>query len=179
MQIFVYPKIKNRNKWRVFSVCEKEYLKNDNISFKDRLLDICDQRQDNWSKEVFVRLQAVMTTLVAYDGRYHKNCYDNFRKVPKKSINADSSKPLIDAPTVAVVNHINYNKSFATWTTGELLEIYTEASGDLTKKQMLNVLSDYYGEELVIISVPGCETEVGLKNMSVKLKMTRKAMTGY
>ena len=168
---------KNPKRWKKWSVCENENLSNDTKSFKDTLLDVCDQRQDDWSQQVFVHLQAVATSLVAYDGRYHKLCYDTFVKVPKKSTDADSSKPLIDAPTAAVVSHIKSNKCFATWTIAELYEVHANASGELSKKQMFNDLSSYFGVELVIISVPGCETEVGLKKyVSKTLKMTKKAM---
>ena len=48
-------------------MCEKETPGNQ-LSFKDHLLDICDQRGDDWSNEVNVRLQAVATSLPAYDG---------------------------------------------------------------------------------------------------------------
>ena len=58
--------------------------------------------------------------------------------MPKNSANANSSKTLIDKPTSMVVNLINSNKSIATWTTAELYEVYLEASGNLTKKQMVN-----------------------------------------
>ena len=168
---------KNPTSWKKWSVCEKEYLNKNNTSFKDVLLNICDERQDDWSEQVFIRLQAVQTTLPAYDGRYHVHCLSRFRKVPKNSANANSSKTLIDKPTSMVVNLINSNKSIATWTTAELYEVYLEASGNLTKKQMVNNLSDYYGSELVLISVPGYETEIGLKkNVGKTLKMTRKSM---
>ena len=121
------------------------------------LLEICESRHDDWSKAVNVRLQDVATTLPAYDGRYHVDCYNAFRK-----ISTNSSKPLIEEPLQHVVNHINTNSSTSTWTVGELHRIYTDASGELVKKQMLTNLSEYYGEELVVLSVPGCETQLGL-----------------
>ena len=121
-------------------------------------------------------MQAVATSLPAYDGRYHGDCLQNFRNIPKNSTNSISSKPLIEEPLQVVVNHIEYNKWTATWTIAELHNVYVEALGDLTKKQMVNNLSEYYGEEHVLINVPGCETVNGLiKFVSTKLKMKYKA----
>ena len=132
---------------------------------------------NDWSRQVFVCLQAVSTSLPAYDGRYHSDCLKSFRNIPKNSTNSISSKPLIEEPLQVVVNHIKSNKCTATWTIAELHNVYVEASGDLTKKQMLFNLSEYYGEELVLINVPGCETEIGLnKYVCTKLKMARKSM---
>ena len=168
---------KNPKRWRQWSTCEKESTHSNCISFKEVLLDLCDERKDDWSNHIFVRLQGVATTLPAYDGRYHKDCYDSFRKTPKNSVNAISSKLLIDKPTLSVVNHLKANKSSATWTIAELYQIYKEASGDLTRKQMLNKLSEHLGEELVQIHVPGYETEIGLKKyVRTTLKMARKSM---
>ena len=168
---------KNPKTWRQWSCCEKESKQSNGISFKDTILDYCDRRQDDWSKQVFVRLQGVATSLPAYDGRYHKDCYNTFRYLPKNSVNAITSKVLIDKSTKAVVNHLNSNEFPATWTISELYKVYVEASGDLSKKQMLNKLSEHFGENLVQIHVPGYETEIGLKkNVRATLKMTRKTM---
>ena len=40
---------KNPTSWKKWSVCEKEYLNKNNTSFKDVLLNICDERQDDWT----------------------------------------------------------------------------------------------------------------------------------
>ena len=64
-----------------------------------------------------------------YDGRYHKACYDSFIIPPKNSANAISSKILIDDAIQSVVDLLNSNKASATWTTAELYNVYTKASG--------------------------------------------------
>ena len=77
----------------------------------------------------------------------------------------------------SVVEFINANSNIPTWTVSELRNIYTESSGDLSRKQMLSKLCEYYGEQLVVINVPGCETEAGLvKNIRGSLKMVKKTM---
>ena len=158
--------------------CEKEPLDENAPTFKDTLLDICDQRQDDWSKEVFLRLQAVMTTLPAYDGRYHLDCFYAFRRISKDSRNAETSRLLIDASLKCVVDLLKETSStLPTYTLSELHDCYMKALGYLSKKQMMNNLSQYFGEELVVLHVPGCETEIGLhKNLGRTLKIVRKHM---
>ncbi len=164
---------KHPDRWHPWSVCEKEV--SGCVSFKDTLLDICDQRQDSWSKEVFVRLQAVSTSMPAYDGRYHVDCMNSFRHIPKDSTNSAFNQPMIDISIKAVVNHMNKVSKALTCTVTELYDIFKNANGDLTKKQMMNKLSQYFGEELVIIRIPGCETEVGLiVKLGKMLKVIRK-----
>ena len=78
-------------------------------------------------------MQGVQTSLPAYDGRYHKACYDSFIIPPKNSANAISSKILIDDAIQSVVDLLNSNKASATWTTAELYNVYSKASGESTK----------------------------------------------
>ena len=165
---------KHPDRWRRWVQCEKEPLDENAPTFKDTLLDICDQRQDDWSKEVFLRLQAVMTTLPAYDGRYHLDCFYAFRRISKDSRNAETSRLLIDASLKCVVDLLKETSStLPTYTLSELHDCYMKASGYLSKKQMLNNLSQYFGEELVVLHVPGCETEIGLhKNVGRTLKLS-------
>ncbi len=171
---------KNPSRWRRWIQCETESLCDDEPTFKDKLLDICDERQDDWSKEIYVRLQAVATSLPAYDGRYHLDCYNNFRKVPKDSTQADSCKPLLDQPLQSVVQYMNSQTTVVTWTVAELYDKYVGASGHLTRKQMLHNLCGYFGEDVVVLSVPGCETEIGFRKIVGKtLKITKKSFTDH
>ena len=49
-------------------------------NFKTVVEDICDQRQDEWGREVALRLCKVQTDLPAYDCQYHSRCYHKFRR---------------------------------------------------------------------------------------------------
>ena len=111
---------KNPKRWRPWCLCDKEPLDKYSTNFKDTLLDICGQKDDEWGKQVEIRLRAVTSSLPAFDGRYHRDCYNKFYKIPKKSTNADSCKLIISNLIQAVVNHITTHKSTTTWTITEL-----------------------------------------------------------
>ena len=59
-------------------------------SFKEVLLQICDDRSDILGDNVRVRLQGASSDLHAAEGRYHKNCYSNF--AAPRSVHAASNK---------------------------------------------------------------------------------------
>ncbi len=167
---------KNPSHWKQWRLCET--LTAGHNPFKEAILDICDQRQDDLSSAVFIRLQAVLTSLPAYDGQYHKHCYNQFRKIPKNPTISEASKPLLDLCLQSVADMIEINHKTSTWTSAELYKVYTDAKGDLTSKQMLNRLCDYFGQRLVVISIPGCQTEIGLReHIGSKLKMVRISET--
>ena len=53
------------------------------LSFKDVLLDVCEQRNDKWGREVEIRINGAHSDLPAADAQYHKKCYDAFMVIPK------------------------------------------------------------------------------------------------
>ena len=44
--------------------------------FKDVLLDVCEQRNDDWGRAVEIRIKGALTDLPAADAQYHKKCYE-------------------------------------------------------------------------------------------------------
>ncbi|KAG1674268.1 hypothetical protein GQR58_015168 [Nymphon striatum] len=130
-----------------------------NITFKQHLEDICDERQDQWANEVAVRLSGVID-LHASDAQYHVCCYNKFRVVPV-------SRPSMMAPVEdalrSVVTTMSENM-VETWTTTELYSMYIAASGTVTKRQFLSSITDYFSDELLVLHIDGCENVVGFKS---------------
>ena len=54
--------------------------------FKERILQVCDQRNDAWSEEVQVRISGALSDLHAADGQYHHDCCKLF--MSEKNIQA-------------------------------------------------------------------------------------------
>ncbi len=67
-------------KWRRVVQCRTADRPGE-ISFKDRILDLCSCRDDNWAHEVRTRVLGAFSDLHAADGEYHKDCYDAFVKM--------------------------------------------------------------------------------------------------
>ncbi len=156
--------------------CEVEPLDNNKPTFTDNLLSICSQRKDDWSEVVNVRLhlQAVVTTLPAYDGRYHNDCYQSFRKIPKQNQKKDQSH---DDPLTHVIKYMESHKQ-TTWTVSELYEVYVQSSGSLSSRTMVQHLSYHYRNELITLNILGCKTEMGFREDVCKtFKMIKKSQS--
>ena len=76
-----------------------------------------------------------------------------------------------------VISHMKANMS-VTWTVAELYNIYTENAGHLTRKQMLLYLTEYFGEEIVVLHLEGCSSVVGFRKFVGKtLKLVKLSET--
>ena len=59
--------------------------------FKDVLLDICDQRNDDLVRLVEIRIKGAHTDLPTADAQYHERCYDEFVAISMyTSLSSDS-----------------------------------------------------------------------------------------
>ena len=146
-------------------------------TFKQVILDICDECQDDWSRVVEIKVNAAPNDLPAADAQYHTKCYSTFRKIPIDSTKSDSCKPCVDDSLKCVISHMKANMS-VTWTVAELYNIYTENAGHLTRKQMLLYLTEYFGEEIVVLHLEGCSSVVGFRKFVGKtLKLVKLSET--
>ncbi|KAG1705088.1 Sodium- and chloride-dependent glycine transporter 2 [Nymphon striatum] len=60
--------------------------------FKDVLLDICEQRNDELGRKIELPIKGALTDLLAADAQYHKQCCGEFKRIPEYtelSCNAD------------------------------------------------------------------------------------------
>ncbi|KAL8581927.1 hypothetical protein ACOMHN_010301 [Nucella lapillus] len=129
------------------------------LTFKEQWEDICEERDDGWSRDVSLRLSGVRGDLHASDAHYHVHCYDQFRKFVTKS--QQPSKPEEKALR-SVIDNMNENKT-STWTTNDLYNLYLSAFGTLSKKQMIANVTRYFGEEVLVMHVEGCESILGMR----------------
>ena len=53
------------------------------VPFKDVLLDMCEQRNDELERSIEIRLKGALTDLPAADAQYHKKCYNDFMAIPQ------------------------------------------------------------------------------------------------
>ena len=127
-------------------------------TFKERILDVCNQRNDKQAEDVRLRLQGAVSDLHAADGQYHKDCQVTF--MSSRNINAatkcSSSIPQYRDKAYEQLKHeMELNKT-KIWNSVELHEMYTALEGiDLTRKQLIRYLKDSFGEELLVLSSPG------------------------
>ena len=144
------------------------------IPFKDVILDICDQHNDEWARQVEVRVKGAVSDLPAADAQYHKKCYDAFMTIPKKT-NLSLSRKITDDALKRVVDDMYAHQNDCTWASVELYDKYKSFGGTLSRKQMFQNLTNHLGEDVVVIHMEGCVSVVGFRHFvgkSLKLIKT-------
>ena len=151
---------KHPDRWEKVRECQTD-KRPGRATFKYVVIDMCDQRADDWSRLVENRINGVLADLPAADARYHDKCYQEFRYVPVDSTKSVTGKS-VDDSLKRVIVHMRANRVL-TWTVAELYSIYVQNAGEISRRQMLHQLSSFFGEEMLVIQVEGCNTLVGFK----------------
>ena len=168
---------KHPDRWEKVRECQTD-KRPGQTTFKDVVIDMCDQRADDWSRLVENRINGVLADLPAADARYHDKCYQEFRYVPVDSTKSVTGKSVDDSLKRVIVG-MRANRAL-TWTVAELYSIYFQNAGEISRRQMLHQLSSFFGEEMLVIQVEGCNTLVGFKKFvtrSLKLETLTKSDT--
>jgi chorismate mutase len=149
---------KNPRRWVVVRKCTT-VGRGSNITFKQQLRNLCDERQDQWANEVMARVSVVID-LHAVDAQYHVPCYERFRVVPVTC-------PFIIAPVEDALRSVRSTmakNATENWTTSELYSMYLAASGTVSRRQLVSTITAYFGDELLMLHIEGCDSVVGFKD---------------
>jgi len=111
--------------------------------FKDVLLDICEQRNDDWSRKVEIRIKGALSDLPAADAQYHKKCYGDLIVIPKYTNLSPSSDVISDKTQQLIITDMYANQQVRTWTTIELYDTYCSLGRMLSRKQILNLTKHF------------------------------------
>ena len=130
-------------------------------SFKQAILEIADQRNDDVARRLKYHLRNVID-LPAADAQYHKRCYDNFKYVPFHTRLSTVSEDVYEDALNKVLIHMHNDKS-RLWNSIELHELYVQCGGDLGGKAMLSNLMNCLGNDGVIIRIDGCASVIGFR----------------
>ena len=163
------------DRWDKVRQCETD-VRPGRLTFKQQLLDIGEGRGDAWANDVALRVAGI-TDLPATDAQYHQRCYNAYRK---PLLTPTYRKPLL-APLISdtalsrVTDEMDCNWK-QTWTVADLYKLYQEYDGQLSSKHMMSNLSQYYGEQLMILCLEGCANVIGFRRFisrSMKLVAQR------
>ena len=128
---------RNPTRWREVKYCERKGVEKDKnlVDFKQSVLNLCDKRGDCESDDVQRRCDGVFD-LGAAEARYHKDCYNKFRKNPENVFSVTTP----DYALKKICEDIHKNRLSNTWSTSELFEKYKEYDGELQSQsyQTLN-----------------------------------------
>ena len=80
----------------------------DRLPFKQRILLICDQRNDLQADEVRLRVQGAVSDLHAADAQYHYDCYNTFVscRVIEEATKARETSSDIDTAFLQVIEEM-------------------------------------------------------------------------
>ena len=149
--------LKNPARWRQAYLCREIEKKGDNKTLKQSILEVCDRRNDEWAASVRVCVEGTISDLHAADARYHVDCRSKFMS-PKSVASAAKSRASskeVDGPLESLIAHIQEDLS-CIWNSVELVKAYREHGGNkLSCKLLVQHLSDYFGEDLLVLSSAG------------------------
>ena len=148
------------------------------IEYKERILQRCSKRQDAWGKAVQSKLLSV-NDLVAVEASYHRSCDTHFRlgRKPPDTVDVEfltPTKKRLGQPVSAtvmsafneVIKFIEENESDQV-SMQDLINVMAknlpQGTEAYTAKHMKKMLSEHFGDAILIIQQRGKETVVTLK----------------
>lgn len=159
---------KNPHRWVLVRQCTTVDRGSD-ITLKQKLENLCDERQDQWANEVMARLSGVID-LHAADAQYHVPCYNRFRVVP---VTHPTMMTPVEEALRSVLSTMVENVT-ETWTTSELYSMYLAASGTVSRRQFISSVTAYFGDKLLVLHIEGCDSVVGFKaNLGQFIKIVK------
>ena len=97
------------------------------------ILQRCEERNDEWGNEVYLRIQGALSDLHVADAQYHRDCLEKFKSNASQSQFENDSE---DPAFVKVIDSMLTDKS-RVWNTAELEEEYNSCGGQLLSRRML------------------------------------------
>lgn len=145
---------KNPSRWRpAYMIREKPI--DDEKTMKQRILDVCKEKNDKWSTSVRVRVEGPVSDLNATDGRYHMDCRNKFhRSSLTNSKKLNDANPDDEEKAFSVIVDCLKSDETKVWNLIELFKLYTKNGGFCfnRKKNLLDALKDKFRSELIILS---------------------------
>lgn len=68
------PDSQNPSRWRRVRLCTTADRGLGKLTFKESVIQVCNQRADKWAEEVRIRIGGAVTDHHAADARYHDDC---------------------------------------------------------------------------------------------------------
>lgn len=135
------------------------------------ILSYAKQREDDWGKKIGNRigiLQTMNTDLVAVKAKYHKNCINNFYKLPGRCQKRGQPTPNIDKAMEVVFKFLEENREECQFSLGQLLDEIPEDSRPHIKT-VKKRLEEKYGDDIIIAQSANRGSIVCFKSIGHKL----------
>ena len=151
---------KNPTRWRKAYLCKATVSATDHRPYKDYILSLCRQRDDEWGNEVEVRLQGAISDLSAAGARYHKDCVSRFmtttqRKATPKKVGIEN----LDFRAMELVISAMESERTRIWDSVELYKIYQQnarKNSYTSRHAVIETIRRHFKDEIQVLSSPGC-----------------------
>ena len=103
----------NPERWNIFHECRTLDQKKGDL-LKKNILDVCNDRGDDWADEVQLRIGGARSDLHAADGRYHLTCYTKFmtaRNVRNAKNKGSFCAPIDEDGLSVVISNMDSDRS--------------------------------------------------------------------
>ena len=148
---------KHPDRWRAAYLCKTSDRKTKPI-YKECVLKICDEWDDEWASKVRVRLSDTRANhdLHAADARYHDDCrknFSNYRNIA--SAKRSNHEKEVDVAYNKVLENIE-SETNKMWTSVELHEFYIQEGGSpLSRRKLVERIHKVKGESFLLLKSPG------------------------
>lgn len=170
---------KHPDRWREAYKCRSTVSANDHRPYKQYILDICQERDDEWSNIVRIRVEGAISDLHAVEARYHVDCYSRFvsNRLPKgesKTVNTKQVESSGDPGLLHIIALMKQDK-LRIWNSVELFSEYQSHDGVLMSRDMaINKLQKHFGGDLIILSSPGYANIIAFRSQTaLQLKLVK------
>ena len=149
LQCLVDRDERNPSRWKEAYLC-RTADRGGRMSFKEVILLRCNERNDEWSREVSLRVHSAISDLHAADARYHKQCRSQFFSNDPQKIKHD----VVDDALHKLTKEMLQNET-TIWNSVECYRRYQELGGTkLQRRNLTQVLPQVVGN-LLVLSSPG------------------------
>lgn len=135
------------------------------MSFKQRILLVCDQRNDLPADDVRLRVQGAVSDLHAADAQYHLDCYNAFMSPRAIQASANTIKITtdVDKAFLQVIEEMEHDKGHI-WNSVDIHGMYNSLGGDkLSRRHLVEGVTEHFGPELIMLSGHGYASQLVFK----------------
>ena len=152
----ILPDPKNPSRWEKAFLCRTTDRGGGKKSFKEVILQVCEERDDEQAVSVRFRIHGSSSDLPAAEARYHNKCRISFIgesniKVAGNQYRQDTTE---NKAFLTVTNSIKNDINRA-WTSVEIHKLYTANNGfSMTRKTLMNKIEEHLTEETIVLPSP-------------------------
>ena len=155
---------KHPDRWRIAVLCRTAYAIPGQKSFKHRILEVCEKRNDTIADQVRLHVEGAVSDLHAADARYHVDCMANFtcpksisgaRNVTERNTNVEA-----DLAFDSVIEDMSKDRS-RLWNSVQLYHQY-QLFGEkvLSRRSLLSKIKDHFSDDIAVLSSNGLSSVV-------------------